>query len=149
MGRFAAIDYGTRRIGLALSDPGARIASPVGTLDATGTPVGDARRVLRWAAENEVADLVVGLPLNMHDGSDSAQTTVTRTFAAALANEGNLPVHLWDERLTSFQADQWLEEAGVPRHKRKALRDAMAALAILQNFLASRESDAPNNSDSR
>lgn len=138
MGRLAGIDYGTRRIGLAISDPGRRIASPVTTLTASGNPADDADRVIAWAADHEIGGFVVGLPLNMQDGSDSDQTRITRAFAAALADRAARPVDLWDERLSSFQADQFLDLAGVPRSKRKALRDALAAQVILQSCLDSR-----------
>lgn len=143
MGRWIGIDYGTRRIGLAISDPGHRIASPTTTLPAAGHPGRDADRVLRWAADQEPGGFVVGLPLNMADGSDSAQTRLTRAFADALGQRGPLPVELWDERLSSFQADQYLDAAGVRPAKRRQLRDALAAQIILQAFLDARRPPDP------
>lgn len=169
MGRWVGIDYGARRIGIAISDHAAAIGSPATTLSGTGSLARDAERVLNWARANEAAGLVVGLPLNM-DGSDSEQTTRTRRFAEELRRlaagggprggressadrtvettapgstakppEGTgLPVELWDERLSSFQADELMESAGVRRSKRKALRDAFAAQHILQSFLDAR-----------
>lgn len=141
--RFAGIDYGSRRIGLALADPGGRIASPVGTLDGTGSPENDALRVRAWATDHDASAFVVGLPLNM-DGSDSAQTQLTRAFAAALARAG-AAVELVDERLTSFHADELLgqldQARGRPRartRKGDPRRDAVAAQIILQSFLDSR-----------
>lgn len=137
--RFAGIDYGTKRIGLALADPRATIVSPAGQLAGGGAVDADAKRISSWAAENEVTDLVVGLPLNMR-GDDSDQTRLTRAFADALRRlDAN--VHLWDERLSSFEANQLLDELGVPPKHRKAQRDALAATVILRSFLAARASD--------
>jgi putative Holliday junction resolvase len=137
MGRSIGIDYGTRRIGIALSDYGGRLASPADTLAGSGSPPGDARRVIQFAIDNEARAIVVGLPLNM-DGTDSDQTRLTRRFIAALAEQTDLPVEVWDERLSSFQADHLLDDAQVPRARRKQLRDALAAQVILQSFLDSR-----------
>ncbi len=141
MTRWAGIDYGRRRIGLALSDPGEKIASPGGVLDAVGTVSGDARQVLGWAAETEVEGFVVGLPLNM-DGSWGPQAKLSQDFADRLRRLGSLPVELWDERLSSFQADELMQSAGLTSAKRKRLRDALAAQVILQSFLDARQ--APN-----
>ncbi|MFQ5805702.1 MAG: Holliday junction resolvase RuvX [Phycisphaerae bacterium] len=137
MARWLGIDYGERRIGLALGDPAERIASPAATLDGTGTASGNARRVLQWAAENDVAAAVVGLPINM-DGSLGPQAKRSQEFAQQLRNLGNLPVELWDERLSSFQADQFMRAAILSRSKRRKRRDALAAQVILQSFLDAR-----------
>ncbi len=137
MTRWAGIDYGERRIGLALGDPGETIASPATTLSGTGTASGNARAVLRWAADNQVGGLVIGLPLNM-DGSVGPQAKLTQDFAEQTRREGNLPVEFWDERLSSFQADELMRSAGLTHAKRKKLRDALAAQVILQSFLDAR-----------
>lgn len=139
MGRWMGVDYGIRRIGVALGDPGEQIASPVETLEATGTASGNVTTVLRWAADNDVDAIVVGLPLNM-DGTDSKQTRLVRAFVAKLRDASPLPVALWDERLTSFQADQALATMDVRRRRRRPLRDALAAQVILQAFLDARRS---------
>jgi len=138
MTRWAGIDYGRRRIGLALSDPGEKIASPSGVLDAVGTVSGDARQVLRWAGENEVEGFVVGLPLNM-DGSRGPQAQLSQDFADQLGRLGSFPVELWDERLSSFQADELMQSAGLTPAKQKKHRDALAAQVILQSFLDARQ----------
>jgi putative holliday junction resolvase len=137
MARWIGIDYGDRRIGVATADPGERIASPATTLNATGSVSGDARSVLKWAADHEAEAIVVGLPLSM-DGSDSAQTRHVRNFADALRAAGTLRVELWDERLTTFQADELLESSEIPAARRKGLRDRLAAQMILQSFLDAR-----------
>ncbi len=135
--RWAGVDYGKRRIGLAIGDPGEQIASPARTLEATGTAAGDARLVLRWAAENQIEGFVVGLPLNM-DGSVGSQAKLTQVFAEQLRRLGTLVVELWDERLTSYQADTLMREAGLTRARRRRHRDALAAQVILQAFLDAR-----------
>ena len=143
------VDYGTRRIGLAIADPEVRLASPLLTLttpkraeanagrDASGAAraAADAERVATAVAEYRPTRYVVGLPLSM-DGTDSAQTRLTRAFAAALQTHTGVPVDLWDERLSSFQADELAESAGIRKGQRKAARDALAALVILQSYLA-------------
>ncbi len=152
MGRWLGIDFGTRRIGVAICDRDERIASPLRTLDSSGSDSGDARRLLDIAASEETVGIVVGLPLNM-DGSDSAQTQRTRQFTQALAAQADIAVELWDERLSSFQADEVLETAGVKRDRRKHLRDTLAARVILQSFLdarhASRAPPAADTGDSQ
>ncbi len=138
MGRWIGIDYGTRRIGLACADRRGKIASPATTLSGTGAHAQDADRVLKWASENEADGLVVGLPLSM-DGTDSQQTKLVRDFAAALTQRCDWPVELWDERLSSFQADQVLDSAEIRPARRRSLRDALAAQVILQSFLDARD----------
>ncbi len=150
MPRWIGIDYGTRRIGLALADYSARLASPAATIPAAGDARTDARQLLTWATAHEPGGFVVGLPLNM-DGTDSRQTRLARDFAAALQALTPLPVELWDERLSSFQADQYLAAAGLTpgktkgrarpsarRRRQRALRDAVAAQVILQSFIDAR-----------
>ena len=140
-GCLVGIDYGTKRIGLAISDGGQSIAQPATTLRTAGSDSEDAARILRWAADQDAIGLVVGLPLSM-DGSDSAQTTVTKAFAKQLAARGDLPVELFDERLSTFQADELMHQANVPSAKRRGLRDAFAAQVILQSFLDHRCDDS-------
>ena len=140
-GCLVGVDYGTKRIGLAVSDHGQSIAQPATTLPGAGNASGDAGQILRWAVDQDAIGLVVGLPLNM-DGSDSAQTTVTKAFAKQLAARGDLPVDLFDERLSTFQADELMHQANVPPAKRRGLRDAFAAQVILQTFLDYRSGDS-------
>jgi putative Holliday junction resolvase len=139
MGKLAGVDYGKRRIGVAISDPAGRIASPATTLPGAGSADEDARSMLRWAVENEVSAIVVGLPVNM-DGSRGPQARTAEEFAEQLRRHGDLLVELWDERLTSLQADQALRSAGLSSAKRRKRRDALAAQLILQSFLDARRS---------
>jgi putative Holliday junction resolvase len=134
LGRWVCVDYGTKRIGLALADLGHAIASPAGTLSGTGNAPDDARRIIDWARQHEALGIVLGLPLNM-DGSEGTQAKLTRELAAELGRQAPLPVRLWDERLSSWQADQNLTAAGVRRSRRKSLRDSLAAQVVLQSFL--------------
>jgi putative Holliday junction resolvase len=137
MSRWLGIDYGRRRIGVAVSDPGETIASPATTLEAAGNAPDDARRVLQWAAEHDAAGIVVGLPINM-DGSLGPQAKLSQDFAEQLRQLGDLPVELWDERLSSFQADELMHAAGLSPARQKKRRDALAAQVILQSFLDAR-----------
>lgn len=140
IGRLGGVDYGTRRIGLAVSDAGQRIASPAGVLDSRGRPGEDAEKLVAWAERESVIGFVIGLPLNM-DGTDSRQTKLSRVIAERLGERGTLPVVHWDERLTSFQADQILASAELGKKRRKSLRDAIAAQVILQSYLDRRRVD--------
>ena len=97
--------------------------------------------VLARSAEYVPTAFVVGLPLNM-DGTDSAQTRLTRRFADGLAARAGAPVFLQDERLSTFAADEVLTAAAIPPRRQRALRDALAAQAILRAFL---EKEPPND----
>lgn len=136
IGRILGIDYGTRRIGLALSDVRQRLASPCGQVEARGQPGPDTAALVRWieAGDHAVGGFVVGLPLNMN-GSDGPQAVLTRRFAAELERRAARPVVLWDERLSTFQAEAYLAAAELSKAARKRRRDALAAQVILQSYL--------------
>lgn len=137
MPRYLGIDYGLRRIGLALSDELATLASPLATLPSTGDPADDARNVVDVADREDVDGFVVGLPLNM-DGTEGPQAKLVRTFAAGLEAESpRRTLQLWDERLSSFAADALLDQTELSRDKRKKHRDQIAAQVILQGYLDS------------
>ena len=140
MTRWLGIDYGRRRIGLALSDPGGRIASPLMTLPGRGTARDDAEAITRLASEHEATGIVIGLPLNM-DGSLGPQAKLSTTLAEQIRRHEELAVELWDERLSSFHADQLMQSAGLSATRRKEQRDALAAQVILQSFLDARRAD--------
>lgn len=140
-GRHIGLDYGTARIGVAISDPSGRIVTPVTTLRGTGSLEQDVRQVLRYSQEERPAAIVIGLPLNM-DGTDSEQTTLTRKFIGLLTESADCRIEAWDERLSTFQANALMDEAGVPRQERKNYRDQFAALVILRSYLAAKEADA-------
>ncbi len=143
--RCVGVDFGSKRIGIAISDPQRHFAFPADVLQAADSLDGCAHQVVEWTTAHEGTTLVVGLPLSM-DGSDSAQTRLTRQFIAALEHQSPIPVVTQDERLSSAQADEWLAqrrpepEGRRPRRRQSASgsangRDALAAAAILQRFL--------------
>ena len=136
--RALGIDFGARRIGLALSDATGMLASPWKTIDGGG-PEHAAGRVRVIAAElaaesDGLSALVVGLPRRL-DGSDNDQTPIVRIFASELARLSGLPVVLQDERLTSHEAEARLAVRERDWRKRKAKLDATAAAVILQDYL--------------
>ena len=134
MARWLGIDHGTKRIGIAAGNSADCIATPLSVVPAE--PLDAAiRQILRLADEYGTEGMVVGLPLNM-DGSEGPQAACARDMAGQLARATKLDVRLWDERLSSFEADKAL--AGkLTRKKRKARQDAVAAAAMLHDFLSS------------
>jgi putative Holliday junction resolvase len=126
--RVLGVDFGTKRIGLALSDETGTIALPVGFV------TGGAAQVLRVAEERGAGKIVVGVPRRL-DGTASAQTKNAELFIAALRLATSLPVESWDERLTSVQAERVLLEGDVSRRKRKQKIDMIAAQLMLQSYL--------------
>lgn len=137
MGRLLGVDYGRRRVGIALSDPTGMLASSLKTLAVTG-----ARQALAGitaaAREAGVVEIVIGLPLNM-DGSHGPMAQEVSEFARRLEAFAGLPVILWDERLTSGMAERVLLDADLSRERRKAVLDKLAAQLILQGYLDSRQ----------
>jgi putative Holliday junction resolvase len=131
--RILALDHGTVRIGVALSDEMKMIASPQENLAAE--PFADLLAALKkLIAEKEVELIVLGLPRNMNGTYGEAADRV-RAFAAKLQAELKVPLRLWDERLTSAQANRYLIEAGTRREQRKEKVDGMAAAILLQSYL--------------
>ena len=140
LGRLCGVDYGSKRIGLAVGDPACSIASPLATLAAKGSLADQARVVIEAAAEYDVGGWVVGLPLNM-DGTEGPQAKAARRFGDELAKISGKAVHCWDERLSSQQADTYLRQADLTRKKHRARRDRVAAQVILQTFLDARSGE--------
>lgn len=128
------IDYGSKRIGLAVSDAAGAMAMPLGVVEAKGTLEEQARRVLAAAEGYDVGGFVVGLPLNMDD-TEGPQAKASRRFGEALSRAAGRPVTYWDERLSSAAADDLLRPADLTRGKHKARRDSVAALVVLQSYL--------------
>ncbi len=129
--RYLAIDYGTKRTGLAVCDPAETIASPYAVLHGHKDLIQQIGRVV--AFEN-IEAIIVGLPLNMDD-SEGPQAKKVRAFAKELQAHVRIPVYFQDERLSSFGAEEKLEEIGLPKGKRLERLDALAAAEILQAFL--------------
>lgn len=131
--RYLGVDLGRVRIGLALADDVLRTARPLETVVRRGEDADLAR--LRELAETwEVTRAVVGLPLNM-DGTEGSSARLARAFAARLATALAVPVDLFDERLSTFEAEQRLRERGVRAREQRPLIDAEAAAVILQGWL--------------
>ena len=137
-GRILAIDYGSRRMGLAVSDPLGITAQGLETLERKNKRA-DFGRLERTIREYHVREIVLGNPLRM-SGQEGTQSQKVAEFAEALRERFQLPVHLWDERLTSAEANRLLREAEVSVKKRAQAVDRMAAVLILQSFLQSRSS---------
>ena len=131
--RFLAIDLGDRRTGLALGDSLTNIVSPIGTINAAKGPVLLAA-IKKILEENDPDEIVIGLPLNM-DESEGAASKAVREFALQIAQLTNKPIHLHDERLTTFEADSRMAQSGRTHAEKKALRDSLAAAAMLEDFL--------------
>ncbi len=132
-GALIGLDLGTRTIGVATSDPERRLATAVETI-ARKAFSADAARILALAAERKAAGFVLGLPVNM-DGSEGPRAQSTRAFARNLARLTELPIALWDERLSTAAVERELIAADVSRGKRKAVIDQHAAVFILQGAL--------------
>ena len=135
--RYLALDIGNRRIGVAVSDELGLTAQPVLTLERRSNRREDLRSLARLCRRFGVAGIVVGDPLHLA-GDESPQAAKTRAFAAELGELTGLPIHLWDERLTSHEAHQILYEAGHARQKHRKIVDQVAATLILQSFLESK-----------
>lgn len=127
------LDLGTKTIGIALSDRTRSIASPVETLKRTKFTK-DAEHILQMANSENAAGFVLGLPVNM-DGSEGPRCQSTRAFARNMARLSDLPIVLWDERLSTAAVTRTLLEADTSRAKRADVVDKMAASYILQGAL--------------
>lgn len=137
IGRVAGIDYGTVRIGIAISDPGRMIASPIENYTRSGIDA-DARRFRRLVKEEEIVLFVVGLPLHL-SGDESAMSTEARKFGQWITETTGLPVVFHDERLTSYEAEEMLLSAELSNKKRKKRLDMLAAQRILAGWIDSQE----------
>ncbi|WP_417688943.1 Holliday junction resolvase RuvX [Roseibium sp.] len=131
--RLIGLDLGTKTIGLALSDLGRGIASPMETIRRKKFTL-DAEQLLKICAAQDVGGIVLGLPLNM-DGSEGPRAQATRAFVRNLAPKTDLPITYWDERLSTAAVTRTLLEADSSRAKRAEVVDKMAAAYILQGFL--------------
>ncbi len=140
--RTLGIDFGTVRIGLAISDPSGTIATPFATIDAR--PVEAAvDQIERVAKEQNVDDIVIGLPLEL-DGREGFAVRRVRDFGRRVGERLGLTVHEWDERLTSVDAERSLIDARVRREKRRKVVDQVAATLILQAFLDRTPGEGPD-----
>jgi putative Holliday junction resolvase len=133
--RLAALDLGEKTIGIAIGDPGHRVASPLTTIRRSKFTK-DATELLRIMDEREIGGLVIGLPLNM-DGTEGPRCQSVRQFAANLKPLRDVPVTFWDERLSTMAVTRDMIEADMSRAKRAKVVDQSAAAFILQGALDS------------
>ena len=122
--RVLALDYGTARIGCAISDPTGTLATPIAAIEPP-----EVAEVVRVAGEREAEKIVVGLPVSL-SGSDSGQTELTRSFATDLGEAVEVPVETWDERFTTRMAAQTRRETGAG-----SADDSIAAAHLLESYL--------------
>jgi putative Holliday junction resolvase len=131
--RILAVDPGSRRVGLALSDPTGTIASPLATVPAEPSSSLPAR-LARIARDAEAERIVVGLPIRM-DGTHGPEAAAAQRLASALRHSSGLPVEVVDERLTTAQAERAMIADGMRRERRKQAVDRVAATLLLQAHL--------------
>lgn len=141
-GRILAIDYGTVRLGLAVSDAGQTFASPFRNYTRV-SPEADAQYLSRVVAEEEIVQLVVGLPVHL-DGRESQKSRESRAFGTWLAETIGLPVTYYDERLTTREAEDQMRASKLTRKQRQERRDMLAAQLLLAAYL---EADPTSNMD--
>jgi putative Holliday junction resolvase len=134
-GRLLAVDYGERRIGLAISDPIGIIASPAGFIQRRAGKRAPIAELIRRATALEARGFVIGLPLD-ENGEDSERATEVRGIATELQRRTGLPVELIDERFTTAAALRAIRELGGSTRHRKGEVDALAATVLLQHALA-------------
>ena len=150
-GRWMAVDWGERRIGLALSDPSGTIASPAGVVQRRAGKRPPIAELVRRAEALEARGIVMGLPLD-GEGEDTPRATECRRVAAELARRTRLPVTLLDERYTTATAMRAIHEMGGKRRGREGDVDALAATVLLQQALRMQtlpalDPDAPASGD--
>ena len=132
-GKLLGLDLGTKTIGVAISDALRYSATPLETIKRQKFTQ-DAERIVQLIAENSVAGIVIGLPLNM-DGSEGPRAQSTRAFARNLTQKTAVPIAFWDERLSTSAVTRTLIEADVRRDRRAEVVDKLAASYILQGAL--------------
>jgi putative Holliday junction resolvase len=145
--RILGIDLGDKRIGLALSDPMGWTAQGLDVIAGAGGTNNDIKRIREVVAKHEVGKVIVGLPLNM-DGSAGPRAEKARAFAQRLSRSLGLPVEMWDERLTTVEAQKRLIEVDMSRARRRQVIDQLAAILILQNYLDAKSRKIDPNSGS-
>ncbi|MES2121920.1 MAG: Holliday junction resolvase RuvX [Chlamydiota bacterium] len=137
MGRIVGIDFGTARIGLAITDEMRIITQPLATIQAAKNVKQTVELIAKELERFKKIDtIVVGLPLLL-SGKEGDMASLAKAFGAAVEKRMGVPVVYWDERLTSSQVDRMLRDSDVSRKKRATLSDQLAAAAILQNYMDS------------
>jgi putative Holliday junction resolvase len=140
-GRLAGIDFGTVRIGIAISDPGRKLASPLENYTRRGEQR-DAQFFQRLVAEEQIVGFIVGLPVHV-SGEESQKSLEARTFGSWLTQITAVPVRFYDERYTTREATYLLGEAKMTKKQRRQRLDKLAAQLLLAAYLESSQGDAP------
>jgi putative pre-16S rRNA nuclease len=140
-GRLLGVDWGEKRIGLALSDETQTLAQPLATLTRRAGKRFPMAQLLAHVATHQVAGIVVGLPLD-EDGAEGESARAARALATDIAARAALPVTLWDERMTTARVRQAVREMGGKTRGREGEVDALAAALLLQHFLDARRGSA-------
>ena len=141
--RILGVDYGTKRIGMSMSDPSARVASPLGIRHRVSASQ-DGEFFRELARSHQLARVVVGLPRHT-DGTEGEKAQEARKYGAWMAAELGLPVDFYDERFTSAEAESRLKKTGMKARGRKKRRDMLAAQIMLQAFLDADGVDDPGS----
>ena len=140
--RALGVDLGTRWVGLALSDSGGRVATPLEVLERSGSEAQDHAAIAAVAAEREVEIVVVGLPLSL-DGSMGPAARAAQAEVGRLATAVDVPVESYDERLTTASAERHLRSGALKGTRRRQVVDMVAAAVLLQSWLDARH-NAPH-----
>lgn len=140
-GPLLGVDYGSKRVGLAVSTPDQQIASALEIIQRS-QPVQESKLLCKFCKEFKVVGLVVGLPVHM-SGQEGEKAKLAREYGDWCSEKTGLPVVYWDERFTSSLADNYLQQASVSPKKRKQLLDKLAAQLMLQSFLDAPDRFAP------
>jgi putative Holliday junction resolvase len=136
LGRILGVDLGSRRIGLALSDPSGTLASPLEVISRSGDPARDRTRILEAAAEHEADVIVVGLPKSLSGKKGPAErAALEEVEALRAAAPEDVTIDMYDERFTTVIAQRGLVESGMRRRDRKQVVDKVAAAVMLQSYL--------------
>jgi putative Holliday junction resolvase len=141
--RLIGLDVGEARIGVAVSDPTGTLAS-ARTVLARRPEESALKAIGRLVEEEEAAAIIVGLPRSL-SGELHGQATLVQAFAELLRKQVSVPIHFWDERLSTVAAEREMRASGAKRDKRRAMIDAVAAAIILQNYLDASRGQAPGS----
>jgi putative Holliday junction resolvase len=144
--RLIGLDIGEARIGVAASDPTGTLAS-ARTVLARRPEEAAVKALQRLVEEEEAEAIIVGLPRSL-SGELHGQAALVQEFAELIRKEIAVPVHFWDERLSTVAAEREMRASGAKRDKRRAMIDAVAAAIILQGYLDASRARAPGNADS-
>ncbi len=137
MGRIVGMDFGTVRIGLALSDERKILASPLPFFSAEKSLEKTCEKLYAYLLPHSIETIVIGLPLHLN-GSESRMAEEVRLFVELLREKFGVPIIFWDERLTSAEIERLLKSASMSRKKRVGVSDSLAATLILQGYLDAR-----------